>query len=157
VVFKRIKILKTLIDDIITALNTAITGGSLSATRVYKGFQNNPEEIPRKFYPYISVDEGGERTTDEGVDSNTAINRIYSIVIEMAVWTNDIEDSLDNILDLADEVKSVLELPANRFKDSHIWGIAILPFEWTQDEKYFYRGRQVTVEYYDLEDKPDQF
>ncbi len=149
--------MKDLIDDIIAAFNTARTGGTLSAKRVYKGFQNNPEEIPRKFYPYISVDEAGERTTEENVDSNTAINRIYSIAIEMAVWTNSIDDSLDNILDLANEVKAVLELPANRFKDSHIWGIAILPFQWVQDEKYFFRGRQVTVDYWDLEDVPDQY
>jgi hypothetical protein len=148
---------KTLIDNIITAFNTAITGGTLSAVQVYKGFRDNPEEIPFKSYPYISIDDAGERTTEEGVDSNTAINRIYSIAIEMAVWTNDIESSLDNILDLADETKAVLELPANRFKDSHIWGVAILPFQWVQDEKYFFRGRQVTVEYYDLEDMPDQF
>lgn len=149
--------MKDLIDNIITAFNTAITAGDLSATRVFKGLQDNPEEIARKDYPYIAVDEGGERTTEEGVNSNSAINRIYSVVVEMAVWTNSIETSLDNILDFSNEVKDVLELTTNRFKDSHIWGIAIIPFQWVQDEKYFFRGRHVTVEYYDLEDMPDQY
>jgi predicted restriction endonuclease len=149
--------MKDLINSIIAAFNTAITGGTLSAKRVYKGLQENPEEIPRKFYPYIAVDDAGENTTEDGVDSNTAINRIYSVGIEMAVWTNDIESSLDDILDFSNEVKSVLELEVNRFKDSHIWGISIIPAQWVQDEKYFYRGRRVIVEYYDLEDRYDDF
>lgn len=145
--------MKDLIDQIIAAFNTAIGNSTLSATRIFKGFRNNPEEIARKDYPYISVDDGGERTTQDGVESETAMQRIFSVEIEMAVWTNSIETSLDNILDLANEVKAVIELEANRFKDSHIWGISIIPFEWTQDEKYFFRGRQVTIEYMELEDR----
>lgn len=149
--------MKTLINDIIAAFNTAIAGGTLSAVSVYKGFRDEPEEIPDKDWPFITVDEGGEHTTEEGVNSDSAINRLYSIVIQMAVTSNNIETSLDNILDLANEVKAVLELPVNRFKDSHIWGITIIPFQWTNDEKDFFRGRQVTVEYWDLEDMPEQF
>ena len=145
--------MKNLIDNIITAFETAKTGGTLSVNEIYKGFRNSPEEIPINSFPYISVDDGGEYTTDEGVDSATAMNRIYSVVVEMAIWSNNIETALDNILDLANETKAVLELADNRFKDSHIWGINITPFEWITEERYFFRGRQVTVNYYDLEDR----
>jgi hypothetical protein len=149
--------LKDLIDSIIAAFNVAIGLGTLSAVSVYKGFKDNPEEIPDKDWPFITVDDGGERTTEDGVESNTAINRIYSIIIQMAVTSNNMETSIDNILDLANEAKTVLELEANRFKDSHIWGVEIIPFQYVQSEKYFFRGRQVTVEYYDLEDRYDDY
>ena len=149
--------MKDLINDIIAAFRAAIVAGDLSALSVYKGHRDDPEEIPDKDWPFITVDEAGERTTEEDVNSDSAINRLYSIAIQMAVTNNNIETALDNILDLANEAKAVLELPANRFKDSHVWGIAITPYQWTNDEKMFFRGRQVTVEYYDLEDMPEQF
>ncbi len=144
--------MKDLLYSVQTAFQTAITAGDLNATRVYLGFQDNPEQIARKHFPYISIDDGGERTTTEGVEGDDTYNRIYSIVIEMAVWKNVLTDALDDILDLSDEAKTVLELEVNRFKDSHIWGVNIIPFGWNAEEKYFFRGRHVTVEYYDLEE-----
>lgn len=149
--------MKDLIDDIIAAFETAKTGATLDVNRIFKGFQDNPEEFSRDWYPYIAVDDGGERTTEDGVESSEAIQRIYSVTIEMAVWESNIQTSLDNILDFSNQVKSTLELPANRFKDSHIWGVSIVPFQWTRDEKYFFRGRHILVEYMDLEDKPFQY
>lgn len=149
--------MKDLINSIIAALNTAITAGTITATHVYKGLQNNPEEIATDKYPYIAVDEQGERVDEGTAKSNTAYNRIYSVAIEFAVWTNDIETSLDNILDLSNQIELCLEKETNRFLDSHVFGINIRPFQWVQDEKCFFRGRQVTIDYYDLKDKYDDF
>jgi len=150
-------ILKDLINQIIAAFEAAIVATTLDASRIFKGFQNSPHQIARKDFPYISVDEGGEETTEEGVDSSEAIQRIYHVEIEMAVWKNNIQTSLDNILDFSNQAKAVLELPANRFKDSHVWGINITPFDWVVKEKFFFRGRHIIVDYMDLEDKPFQY
>ena len=149
--------MKDLINEIIAAFNTARAGPTLDATRIFKGLQDDPGQIARKDYPYIAVDEGGEDTTEEGVESSEAINRIYHVEIEIAVWKNNIETALDNILDFSKQAQDVLELPANRFKDSHIWGINITPFEWVAEEKYFFRGRHIIIDYTNLEDKPPQY
>ena len=145
--------MKNLLNNIITALEDAITAGDINAAKVFKGYRDNPENVPFGYFPYISVDEAGERTTEEGVESDTAINRIYSVAVEMAVYSYDKDAALDGILDLSNEVKTVLELESNRFKDGYIFGVNIIPFEWQKDERTFFRGRQVITEYWDLEDK----
>ena len=140
--------MKDLINNIITFLETAITAGDITATKVFKGLDTMPETIPIEAYPYIAIDDGGERVED--LASGTS-NRIYSVVFEMGVYVSDTGKSLDDILTLADEVKTTLELEANRLKDGHIWGINITPFQLEDATKKIFRGRVVTVDYMETE------
>lgn len=152
------EILKTLINNIQTFLQSAITAGTINigdikTTRVYKGYWNDPKKPPRG--TYITIDEGGERT--ELNNSNTAQTRIYVIRIEFAIFYPDVNQALDNILDLSDQIKDVFELEANRQKDGMIWGFDIMPFEMGDPDDEFWRGRQVLIEYNELEDTYFQY
>jgi hypothetical protein len=64
----------------------------------------------------------------------------------MAVRVSDRETALTNLLALNDQVKAVFDGPAGRFADGRIWSTNTQTFAW-EDAPYFYRGRQVTVEY----------
>ena len=145
--------MKDLIDNIITFLKAAITAGdiniqSITINDVYKGYWDDPKKPARG--PYITVDDGGERT--EINDSNTLQTRYYVIRLEFAVFYPDTEQSLDDILDLSNQIKTEFEKEANRLKDGMVFGIDITPFEMGDPDDDFWRGRQVVIEYREEED-----
>ncbi len=147
--------MKDLIDAIIVYLRAAIPA-TLSATIVMKGFdQTEQDQVPIERYPYVMIDDGGE-SVDPDLAGRTQ-NRLFTVSFFMAVIAGDAEKSLDNILDLANEVKTLVELEANRQKDGHIWGINIIPVAGLLDNNKFFRGRQVDVQFQELEDTYGEF
>lgn len=147
--------MKTLINNLKTIFEAAITAGTITATTVFKGLQDIPDLAAISQYPYIMIDDGGERVED--TSSNMAQNRFYSVLIEFACYSaQNVSEAMDNILDLSTQIKTVLEKEANRQKDGHIWGIVISPFEWNED-MYFFRGRRVTVDFIELENRYFQY
>lgn len=149
--------MKTLIDNIVTFLRAAVTAGDVRANIIMKGFDEaDPDQVPIEKFPYVAIDDGGER-----VESDTAgrtQTRVYSVNLFIAVIILDPENSLDELLDLTDEVKTEFEKKANRQKDGHVWGINILPIVGeTQDTQKMYRGRQVTIEFNELEDNYGEY
>ena len=147
--------MKELINNIVAYLNAAI-GSTLSANIVMKGFDDTePDQVPIERYPYVMVDDGGEKV-DADLAQSTQI-RVFTVTLFMAVISGDSEKSLDDILDLANEVKTLFELEANRQKDGHTWGGNIAPVAGKLDNDKFYRGRLVNVEFNELEDNYGEF
>ena len=145
--------MKTLINNLITIIENAITAGTINIggitiNDVYRGCWDDPAKPPRG--SYITLDDGGERT--ENTTSITSQWRIYVIRIEFAIYYPDIEEALDDILDFSNQIKGVLELESSRQKDGMTWGIDIMPFEIGDSDTDFWRGRQVIIEYRELED-----
>jgi len=149
--------LKTLINNIITFLEAAITAKTLSAKIIIKGFDSaEPEQVPIEKFPYIAIDDGGER-----VDSDTASRtqtRVYSVKLFICVFVGNQKNSLDNILDLTNEVKTIIETKTNRQKDGHVWGIQVTPLSGEiGGTNAFWRGREVVIDYTELEDNYGEF
>jgi hypothetical protein len=150
--------LNDLIDNIVAFLTAAI-GTELSAKVVKKGFgSQTPDEIPIERFPYVEIDEGGESVEP---DTATATqNRLYTVVLFMAVMEGDEENSLNSILTLSDEVKALVEKEENRQLDGHKWGISIRPVAGSLDDDgrlYFFRGREVEVQFEELEDNYNEY
>jgi len=141
--------LKDLINNIVTAFQTAQTGGTLSTNKVFKGLHDVPQLAANTEFPYAMVDDGGERT--ELNDSMESQTRFYSVIIEIGTYSlENVTEALDQILDITTELQTTLELEANRFKDGLIWGLTITPFGWDESDSFF-RGRQIIIEYNKLE------
>lgn len=142
--------MKDIIDNLITIFNAAITATTLSAKKVYKGLSSIPDQPPPDVFPYIAIDDSGERTERSSLGG---LKRIYSVIFEFATLSYNVENNLDNCLTLSDQIKSLLEDNTNRQKDGHIWGINITPFDGQLEEggKYYFRGRQVTVEFEEIQ------
>lgn len=148
--------MKDLINNLIAIYTALIGDSSFSAKSVWKGFSTMPDQMAVDLYPYLAIDDGGERVEDA---AQATSNRFYTVVMEMGVIVYDPKVSLDNILDLSNETKTILELETTRISigdeniDGHIWGIRIDPFE-LQDEKTkksLFRGRTVNVDFQQLE------
>lgn len=142
--------MKDLIDAVIAFLNAAITAGDIDATIVRKGFdEQEQDQVPIERYPYIMVDDNGERV--EADTARAAQTRFYTVSLFIAVIAGDESDSLDAILDLSNQVKLEVEKLSNRQLDGHIWGINVVPYAGLLDNVGFFRGRQIDIEYRDLE------
>ena len=74
------------------------------------------------------------------------------MLIDCATYAFEREKALDNILDLSNQIKTVIELEANRQYDGLVFGYNIVPYEWST-ESYFFRGRVISVDYWELETK----
>jgi hypothetical protein len=143
----------SLINNIKAFLEADISSGSIDATIVIKGLDENPQDMAKNLYPYIALDDGGERV--EEVDSDTAQLRVYSVIFEIGVYQAGGDaraNTLDDILSISGQVKTSVEAEANRQKDSHIWGKNIVPFAF-EAKGGFFRGRTITVDYTELEDR----
>lgn len=142
--------MNTLIDNLITIFEAAITAGTCSATKVFKGLHDFPDIAAIGQYPYIMIDDGGERVDDVG---STAQRRVYIVIIEFACYSlKDLTESLEQVLSLSNEIKALLELEANRQKQGHTFGVRIDAFGW-QEDMYFFRGRRVMIEFHELEER----
>jgi hypothetical protein len=156
--------MKNLIDNLITILEAAITAGTLSATTVFKGLQNAPMQAGYSEFPYIMIDDGGEVSDEVDPSTTRANNRTYNVVLEIGCYSaNSITTAMDQSMDISDELKSLLYGTAIKIAgdDSDqqyefIWGLVITPFGWEQADGYF-RGRQITVGYVELEDTIDRY
>lgn len=151
-------IMKTLINNIITFLESAITSGTITTdTRVYKGLQDDIEQIAQTQRRYIAIDDGGERTEIEDIGQGSQIH-YYMVVVEIGTRSyKNLDDALDELLDLNQQVKDVFELEANKQLDGMTFGIEITPLSIPSDKKFFWRGRQIILEYHELEDRYNTF
>lgn len=136
--------MSTLITNVKTFLETAISAGEITATSVHRGLHSDPRQIQRSRFPYIALDDGGERSEETGAQD--AQWRVYSLIVEFAVFTTNRETAMTSLLDLNDQIKTTIEAETNRLYDDLNWGISITPFSW-DDEQYFFRGRTVLIEY----------
>jgi len=126
-----------------------------NAPKVWYGYQAKAGGgIPLTAYPYILIDEAGERT--EVIGGGTQ-NRFYRVEIELMGHYPLVEDSLNAILDFSNQVKSVVEDPANRLMEGMIFGVQITPILNEGDQGKVYRGRRIVIEYKDLEDIFEQY
>jgi hypothetical protein len=146
--------MKTLIDGLKAMFEAGITNGRIRSATVFKGLREQIDLIPDTQFPYIAIDDGGERVEDAG--SNKAQNHFYTVMLEFGVKDLSIELAINDILDFVEECKDELELEANRKLDSHKWGINIGTFNWEKDMQ-FYRGRVVQVDFLELEDRYDDY
>lgn len=150
--------MKDLINNIVAFLRAAVGTSELDANIIIKGFDEAEiDQLPDESFPYVAIDDGGESVDTAEVGGMTQ-QRLYNVEFFMAVLSANYEDSLDAILDLANQVKTLLEKEANRQKDGHIWGINITPVVGTiGDTNYMFRGRQITVQYTELEDNYGEY
>ena len=146
--------MNTLLDNLKAIYLAAIAAGTVSAKSVCKGLHEDPTQISIGQYPYICLDDGGERTED--ANSQDGQWHYYSVIFEFAAYTTNKETALTSMLTLSDEIKAVLELETNRQKDGHIWAVSIVPYAWEQDA-FFYRGRSVIVDFREFESTYLQF
>jgi len=148
----------TIIDNLVTIFKAAIST-TISANSIYKGFdQTVTNQIPIDLYPYVAFDDGGEEVlADETETGSTAQERFYRVNILYAVIIGDVQNSLSAILDLYDEGKTLIELPANKQLEGHVWSNDVIPVGDDQDTQKMWRGRMLSVQFRELEDKTDEF
>lgn len=152
--------MKTLINNLVAMTEAAVTAGTIvkpseiSAIKVFKGFRDAPTSTVTQNEFYIAIDENGERI--ENTPSKNAQKRIYSVMFELGVYAMDAARSLDYILDLSDNLKTVVEALANRKLDGHIYAKTINPMS-IQYDTFFFRGRQIQVDYFELEDRVNEY
>lgn len=151
---------KTHINNLVAMIQANITNGTIvkpseiSKINVFKGLRGAPTttQIQNEFY--IAIDEDGERIEDIG--SKNAQKHIYSVMFEVGVYALDIEKSLDYILDLSDNVKSVIEALVNRKLDGHEYVKTIEQIS-IQYDTFFFRARQMKIDYFELEEQPNKY
>lgn len=150
--------MKTLINSINTFLEDAVTAGDITAgTKIIKGIQDDIEQIAKKHKTYVAIDDGGERTEIED-KSSTGQDHFYMVAMEIgAQGLASITVALDRMLDLNQEVKDIIELEANKQLDGVKFGINIIPLTIPENKKFFWRGRQVIIEYRELEPRYAEF
>lgn len=155
---------KDLIKAIGTFLELARANGDIrdvqqpGANRVWYGYgSKNGQGIPLSAYPYILLEDGGERTEPTNSTSGTFQNKFFNVEIEMLAYFNSNEDPLFDILDFSEQIKTVFEKEDNRLADGMTFGIQITPILYPGEQGNFYRGRRVVVEYRILEDTYDQY
>lgn len=137
------------------ASGTIVDVKKAGASRVWYGYQSKAGQgIPLTAYPYILLDDGGERTE---VINGTTQTRTYRIEVELMGHFDLVEDSLKAILDFSNQVKAVFELQANRQMEGMIFGVQVTPILTEADQGRVYRGRRIVVEYKDMEDIFEQF
>lgn len=153
--------MRDLIKAVGAALEDGRSNGSIrdvlnpGAPRVWYGYASkNGLGIPFTSYPYILIDDSGERT--EIVTASTQ-NKFFMVELEMMTHFASNEDPLFDVLDFSEQVKSVLELEQNRFSDGMTFGIQITPILYPDEQGNFYRGRRVVIEYKILEDRYEEF
>lgn len=143
--------MKKLIANLIAIYQAAVTAGRVKLGSVRKGISPDPEKlISMGEYPFIAFDDGGQSV--EEVKSDQAQRRVFTVIIEIGVYSPNLEQALDDVLDLFDACKAELELEENRplLYDSHIWAINVTTFAWGTVPKFF-RGMQIMCRFYDLE------
>lgn len=149
---------KELIDDVITFLEAAVTSGAITTgTKIFKGIQQDLEQIGNDVRTYIAIDDGGERTETEDMGSE-AQKHFFSILVEIGAQSyKNLTDALDKNLVLSKNVKNTFELKANKQGDGMTFGITITPVTVTDDKKFWWRLRQVIIDYHNVEDKYEEF
>ena len=155
--------MKDLIDGMITILEAAQVAETLSTRKIFKGLQNVPMYAATNEFPYIMLDDGGETTeVSPNPDSTGAENRMYNVVFEVGTYTMNFETSLNDVLDINDELKTIIESDAVRTMlttldlDGFVWGVESTPFGW-EDDSWFFRGRQIVVAFTGLADTIDKY
>lgn len=146
--------MKELINNLVTIFNNGVTAGRIRKATVLKGIHEDPAQIGYDRFPAIEIDDGGQRVDVNASKSDSAQLRIYSVILNFSVNVLSVEKVIDDILDFVDECKKELELQANRpmILDGHDWSVNVTNYAWEEDNKFF-RGAQILVEFYDLEER----
>ncbi len=144
--------MKIIMNNLITILQDAVTAGSIiSGTKIIKGIQDDIEQIAKKHKTYVAIDDGGERTEIEN-KSSQGQDHFYIIAMEIgAQGLASITTAMDRMLDVHQQIKDTIELETSKQLDGMVFGITITPLAIPEDKKFFWRGRQVLIEYRELE------
>ena len=150
---------KALIAAVGAFISAARANGSLppvqgSGAPVYYGYDSKRQAIPLNAYPYVLIEDGGERTE---VVTGNAQKRWFGVEVEFMAYFQKVENSLDYVLDFSSKLKAVFELEANRLMDGMTFGVTITPILYEDEQKGYYRGRRVRIEYHLLEDIFEQY
>lgn len=153
--------MKQLIINIETFLKNDVSSGyininGIKKSNIKRGLINDPTQLQFPEFPYIVLGDGGEST--EEADSENTLWRTYSVVFQFATYQSNVQDALDDCLDFSDQIEASVKAERNRQSaagtsdgyDDMTWGVNITPYEWEED-RYFYKGRQVIVDYKKLE------
>ena len=142
--------MKKLINNLVQIFTSAMTIGRVAIQSVKKGIHPEPDQIALTEYPFIAFDDGGQMV--EEVKSDNAQRRIFTVIIEIGVYSLNVQDALDQILDVIDQCKAEIEREDNRalLYDSHIWAVNVTTFSWNKENKFF-RGAQIMCKFYELE------
>lgn len=125
------------------------------APRVWYGYgSKSGQGIPLTSYPYILIDDGGERTEVVTADAQ---KHWFTVELEMMTYFTSNEDPLFDVLTFSEQIKSVFELEENRLMDGMTFGVTITPILYPGEQSNFYRGRRVTIDYHFLEDTFEQY
>lgn len=152
--------MQILIGNIVTFITKARQDGAIrptesgSGTLVFKGYPTQQKPIALTAMPSIIIDDGGEKFT---IENYTTQRRIYTVVVELMIYSSKIETALDTILGFENEVRKIFELKANKQLDGMNFGAQITPIIYEDEQSRLYRGRRIMVEYTDLEDIYEQF
>lgn len=142
----------SILTNLETIFNAAIAAGDIDLRHVQVGYDERPENIPVENYPFLAIDDAGEYVDDK-VGGSTAQLRIYQVMLEIGCIKSTLSDAVKKIITISNDMKTILELEANRQKDGHQWGVSITPIAMSDDAQGVYRGRRVIVNFFDLEDK----
>ncbi len=156
--------METLLDAIVAFLTADIGTGSIATgTILEQGIKEDPDQFGAEEIKWISIDDSGERTEEvEGTEATLETqHRIYSFLVEIGSKSYvDLKTAMRNTFSLYNQVKASFEnidnKPANDV--SLTFGRTVTPIAFEgPDDQYFIRGRQVIVEYKQLEDIYQEF
>lgn len=150
--------------DLIQAIATFLTvdrkAGEIPATassaadQVIVGMDSKRRPIPLTAYPYILLEDGGERT--EMINATTQ-KRFYMVEVELMSYFPNEQDSLKDATIFASKVKASFEKIENRLLDGLNFGLNVTPILFDDEQGRLYRGRKIIVEYFDLENIFEQY
>lgn len=146
----------SILTNLETIFNAAIAAGDIDLKHVQVGYDEKPESIPIENYPFLAIDDAGEYVDDK-VGGSTAQLRVYQVMLEIGCVKATLSDAVKKIITLSNDMKTILEDEDNRQKDGHLWGVNIIPISMVDDNQGVYRGRRVIVNFFELEDRYQEY
>ena len=148
--------MKDVIESLETIFQNAIDADETNINTLFIGYDNRPENIPMGSFPYLVIDEDGEFVSAENAGAKTQ-QRNYQVLFEVGCYRETLKEAMIYAMELSEEIKTILFKEANRLKDGLNWGINIDPIGLDDDDaEGEFRGRKISVVYYELEDQDYQ-